>query len=107
MMSTTHKLVSYTYEYTPSGPRDEGSLTTGMIYDYDNSLGHTISKYDPTDMIQRLNLLLCGGALPESKLKVIYDLVSHIDVTTEMNQFKRASICLQLVTRSSEFYVSF
>ena len=104
-----------TYNRTPDNippyPNDDqqyfGSRVSFFDNNYSTSLEDTITLSDPTEMIQRLNLLLCGGRLPESKKQIISDLVSGVDVSTLENQLNRASVCLQLVCRSSEFFVTF
>ena len=104
MMDTTRLLRYYTTSLMPL-TGSAGNQGTGRINDFDNSLGDTIFDSDPTDMIQRINLLLCGGKLTEAKKQIIFDLVNPLEVDTDLGRCRRASICCQLVVRASEFYV--
>ena len=106
MTQTTDVLYQFTSKYSAASSSEPWYIQP-KIYDYVNSLDETIAESDPSNMIDRLNLLLCGGRLPSSKKQILIDLVSGIDVSTEDHQFKRASICVQLVCRSSEFYNTF
>ena len=103
---TSNQLDLLTVHYSV-GTGAMGSADTPKLFSYEASLEDVYRLADPTDMIQRLNLLLCGGQLPDAKKQIIYDLVSGVDVSTEQNAVARAGVCLQLVTRSTEFYVTF
>jgi len=107
-------ILGYTKDQTPAGS-DAGNKDLGVIQDpedYEFALDQTFKNVDPTAMVQRCNLLLCGGRLPESKKQIIIDLINPIDITSNPSPGEavnlevasgRASIVMQLMCRTPEF----
>ena len=104
-ISLANLILKYTKDETPigssTGKQDVGTLLTAD--DYEFAFDQTFRNPDPTAMIQRCNLLLCGGRLPESKKQIIFDLVNPIDVSTDDLASGRASVVVQLICRTPEF----
>ena len=100
-MSLSNLLDNYCITRTPDNPSAEGEQP--KVKDWSTALGDTYMSDDTMPMIQRMNLMLCGGRLPEEKKTLIKEYLEGVSTTDDT----RASICLYMITRCSEFFTSF
>lgn len=96
------------------GPPNFRSIISGTIDhatyfpNYENIFGSEYNGSDDTSvsrLIQRINLVLCGGNLHPIKIKSIFDVVKPMPVSTMAEKDNRVSVILQLMIRSPEFWI--
>lgn len=99
-------------EITLRDPIDYRTITNGSnifpantIYyrSFDDSLGDLVNT---NDLVDKLNLILCGGTLSTKKKSLLIDLLNTAPTATQDNKDNRVCMALQLIIRSPEFWIS-
>ena len=105
---TSISFQSMTIYNTPNAGGNSGGAWYLGILDWEPAFGDTYSNTGSGPMIQRANLMMCGGRLSTEKFNAIRDFLNEIDISGSSPKMeRRASICVQIVSRCSEFYVTF
>lgn len=81
-----------------------GSFPANRIYftDFVSTLG---DLSDTVSLVNKLDLLLCGGTLTQRKKTLLIDLINSSSGATQDNLDNRVCMALQIIIRSPEFWV--
>lgn len=84
----------------------EPTDTTGDL----NNLCKDYSLFFPVsgtarEVINRVNILFCGGALPEQRMERMTTILSQMPITTETERNNRISVAIQMAAYSTEYWV--